>query len=134
MADLNQIRAALEAHLTATVGIPPLTLPNQVVDVDPRAAHIRVQFVPISRRPESRGPNPLNRVQGIYSMVVCRPQSEGEGPGLADAQRLIDRFASSTTVSRGGQHVGIEYAEAGLPYPDAPFYCFPVIASWFAYN
>lgn len=134
MTTLNDIRAALENHLLTTVGLPDIALPNQKYEKSPDTAYIRAQFTPTSRRPDVRGPNPMQRIEGLYLLTVCQPEYSGEGPGLQVADVLMDRFEATTDIAFSDFRIGIDYAELGLSFPDSPFYCTPVVVSWFTYH
>jgi hypothetical protein len=131
---MNDIRAGLENHLLNTADIPLVELPNQKRERDPNVPFIRAQFTPTARRPDVRGPNPMQRVDGLYIMNVCQPEYVGEGPGLQIADLLLARFDASTDVSYLDFKIGINYSELGLNFPDPPFFCTPVVVNWFTYH
>lgn len=134
MSILNDIRAALEHHLRTMPSAPPIATPNMSYDPSEDTLFVRAQFVPTSRRPDVRGPNPMQRYEGFYNMLVCSPTYVGEGAGLSTADALLQRFDATTDISRNGVIVRIEYAEVALSYLDAPFFCTPVVVSWYTYN
>lgn len=132
--DLNKIRACLEQHLRAIPSIPTIVVPNVKYDPNKDTPFVRVQFVPLSRRPANVGPNPLNRHDGLYALNVYTPEYQGEGEGLRIAQLIMDAFAPSTSISYGGENVGISYSEAEMAYGDSPFFATPVNVGWYAYT
>lgn len=156
---LNGIRAALEAHLRSMDPAPLIYTPNRQPDSDrvkirdendpveqelygiaphyaPRKddTFVRAQFVPRTRRPHVRGPDPINEYRGLYSLVACTPLAVGEGPGLQLADRLLDQFPSSSAVTRSGVTVRIDYSEVGLAYPDPVYFNTPITVSWYSYD
>ena len=132
--NIDTIRAALETYLSATAGIPTLVFDN--VDFDPNVltAFVRVKFAPTSRKPLDVGSDPLSRVEGVYILTVCQPKNVGEGPGLAVADTLSNRFPPHSVVPYGSTFVGIDYSEVGMSYPDDLHHCTPVTIGWFAHN
>ena len=130
----NSIREALDSHLAATQNIPIVVYENTPYDQIPDTPHIRVQFLPTSRRPAVRGPNPQNRHQGLYTMTVCIPVEYGTGTGLEIADTLMERFNGSTDVVGMDLTVSLEYSEAEGSFEDEPFYCTPVQVGWYVYN
>jgi len=134
LTSMNDIRAALETRLIATTGIPTVVLPNQRYERDPSVPFVRAQFTPTFRRPDVRGPNPMQRIEGLYLITICQPEYLGEGPGLLVADKLLTRFDATLDIAYGTFKVGINYAELGLNFPDTPFFCTPVIVSWFTYH
>jgi hypothetical protein len=132
--NIATIRAALETYLVATAGIPTVVLDN--VDFDPSVltAFVRAKLIPVNRRPIDVGSNPLNRVEGIYVLTVCQPKNVGEGPGLAVADTLSNRFPPHSVVPYGSFFVEVDYSEVGMSYPDDLHHCTPVTIGWFAHN
>lgn len=131
---MNTLRAALETRLVATTGIPAVVLPNKRYERDPNSAFTRAQFTPTFRRPDVRGPNPMLRIDGLYLITICHPMNLGEGPGLITADILLARFKATSDISFTGGKIGINYAELGVGFPDTPFFCTPVVVSWFTYH
>jgi len=134
MSIMNDIRAVLENHLRTMSGVPPIATPNIKFDPDENILFVRAQFIPRSRRPDVRGPNPMQRYEGLYNLLVCSPTYVGEGAGLEAADSLLARFDATTDITRNGVTVRIDYAELGLSYQDTPFFCTPVVVSWYTYN
>jgi len=131
---MNDIRAALENHLRTMPEVPPIATPNMKFDPDEDTLFVRAQFVPRFRRPDVRGPQPMQRYEGFYNLLVCSPTYRGEGPGLSAADSLLSRFDATSDITRGGVTLRIDYAEVGLNYLDAPFFCTPVVVSWYTYH
>lgn len=134
MSIMNKIRAALENHLVTMPDVPPVATPNVKFDPDESTLFLRAQFIPRVRRPDVRGPNPMQRYEGLYNILVCSPTYDGEGAGLAIADTLLQRFDATTDITRNGVTVRIDYAEVALSYQDSPFFCTPVVVSWYTYN
>lgn len=132
--DYNKIRACLEQHLRAIIGIPLVIVGNVKYDPQKDTPFVRAQFAPLSRRPANVGPNPLNRHDGLYSLNVYTPEYNGEGEGLRVAQLIADAFAPSTSIAYGGENVGISYSEVMMAYGDSPFFATPVNVGWYAYT
>lgn len=130
----NDIRQALDAHLAATANVPEIAFQAVGYEQQPLVTHIRVEFIPTSRRPASRGPNPQNRHQGLYIMTVCTPEDNGSGPALDIADMLMGRFDGSSDIAGIETTVSIEYSEAGTGFMDPPFYCVPVSVAWYTYS
>jgi hypothetical protein len=134
MSIVNDIRSALDGHLAAATGLPVVAFDNVGFEQVPRTSHIRVQFVPTSRRPANRGPNPQHRHQGLYILTVCTEMDKGTGPALDIVDALLTRFNGSSDILGGDVPVSIEYSEAQGSFRDDPFYCMPVQVSWYAYE
>lgn len=134
MTVMNAIRAALEDHLVNTVGIPTIAYSN--VDFDPSVhdSFVRAYFTPVSNRPANMGPDPMVRYDGLYTLTICSKSGSGEGLNLQIADILLSRFKASTDIMYGSVKIGINYSEISVGYPDSPFYCTPVIVSWYTYH
>lgn len=133
MTAVNAIRQALDAHLATATGLPVVAFDNVGFEQVPRTSHIRVQFIPTSRRPANRGPNPQHRHQGLYILTVCTEMDKGAGPALIVADLLLTRFNGSSDVAGATINVSVDYSEAQGSFRDDPFYCIPVQVSWYAY-
>lgn len=134
MSIVNAIRQALDAHLATATGLPVVAFDNVGFEQVPRTSHIRVQFIPTSRRPANRGPNPQHRHQGLYIMTVCTEMDKGTGPALTVVDTLLTRFNGSSDVAGATINVSVDYSEAQGSFRDDPFYCIPVQVSWYAYE
>lgn len=134
MTIVNDIRAALDGHLAGATGLPAIAYDNAPYDQVPRTPHIRVQFIPTSRRPANRGPNPQHRHQGLYILTVCTEMDKGTGAALDIVDALLSRFNGSSDITGGVVPVSIDYSEMQTPFRDDPFYCAPVQVSWYAYE
>jgi len=161
MTVINDIRQALDAKLQTASGLPALAFQNVKYAQAPRTPHIRVQFIPTSRRPANRGPSPQHRHQGLYTLTACTETDKGAGAALDYVDALLALFNGSSDVI-GAFHqlitsdgdtfkaadspsfvsfktsdtvnVSIDYSESQSPYEDEPFYCVPVQVSWYAYE
>lgn len=132
---MDDIRNALEVHLSGTSGIPSLIgYENARVSKDATDEQIQTHLIPTSRRPAVRGPNPQMRYQGLYEMTVCVPVNTGSGTALGYVDTLLSRFDGSTDIAGSSVTVSIEYAEVGDPYDRDPFYCIPVQVAWYVYS
>ena len=134
MTVINDIRQALDAKLAAASGLPALAFDNVKYAQAPKAPHIRVQFIPTSRRPANRGPSPQHRHQGLYILTVCIETDKGAGAALDYVDALLALFNGSSDVAGSAINVSIDYSESQSPYEDEPFYCVPVQVSWYAYE
>lgn len=134
MTVMNDIRQALDARLAATSGLPSVFFENVENEQVPTTSHIRVQFIPTSRRPANRGPSPQHRIQGLYVLTICTPVDEGSGLALDYVDSLLARFNGSSNVTGVAITVSIEYSEAGSAFVDEPFYCVPIEIAWYAYE
>ena len=117
-----------------TPSIPAIAYDNVPYTPTVGTSFIKASLVPTSRRPAVRGLNPSNRYQGIFAILICTPEESGSGAGLDLADAITDRFEATTDISAGGIIVSLDYAEVGLSYPDAPYYCTPVTIGWYIYN
>lgn len=160
MSIYNDIRACLDSYLASTTGIPVVRPDNTFFEPETGVPYIRSTFVPISRRPATRGLNPVNRYDGIYSLLVCTPEGSGSGLGYSIADTLLDRFQEVTDITyfnptdtillENGDTLALEtgdsillgsptivsldYSEVGLSYLESPFYCTPVTVAWYIYK
>jgi hypothetical protein len=134
MTVINDIRQALDAHLATATGLPAVAFDNVPYGQAPATPHIRVQFIPTSRRPANRGPSPQHRHQGLYILTVCTEMDKGSGPALDVVDALLARFNGSSDVAGSAINVSIDYSEMQSPFRDDPFYCAPVQVSWYAYE
>lgn len=132
---VRAIRSTLETHLAGTVGIPDVVHDNQEYARVVSKNYIRANFVVTSRRPSSRGPNPMMRVEGFFVLNVYTPHANGPGANETIVELLLARFEGSTSIQGAQTNVSIEHAEImGQGFEDVPFYCTPVIVSWYAYT
>ena len=134
MTIINDIRQALDAKLAGASGLPAIAFQNVGYEQVPATPHIRVQFIPTSRRPANRGPNPQHRHQGLYILTVCTEMDKGAGAALDYVDALLSLFNGSTDAVGTSVNVSIDYSEMQESYMDDPFYCAPVQVSWYAYE
>lgn len=134
MAILNDIRACLDNHLVTTPDLPQIAHQNVKFAPTNGEPYIEVSFMPTARRPAVRGPDPQQLHQGMYRLLVCTPENMGPGAGFDIADKLLDRFDATTDISYGGLILSVDYAEVGVSFLDAPFYCTPVFVAWYIYN
>lgn len=138
MTIVNSIRAGFEERLSTTIGILPIAERNTVFDSVAGQSYLKTEFVVTSVKPAVRGLNPQKKYSGYYSILICTPQNTGSGPGLAQADLLMDRFQATTDLiyNTGIEtlYIPIEYSEPGPGYLDAPFYCTPFTIGWYLYH
>ena len=135
----NDIRAALESHLSSVSGIPDIAYENVSFEPTTGTSFLKVQYLPTVTRPAVRGLNPQLRYQGVFSVTVFAP--EGKGPATADdyANKVIDAFAATTDISftNGDAEtiiVSIDYAERQQGMIDSPWYFVPINIGWYIYK
>ena len=135
----NDIRAALESHLSATSGLPSIAYEKVAFEPTTGTSFLKVQYLPTVTRPAVRGLNPQLRYQGVFSVTVFAP--EGQGPATADdyANKVIDAFAATTDISftNGDAEtiiVSIDYAERQQGMIDSPWYFVPINIGWYIYK
>jgi hypothetical protein len=135
----NDIRAALESHLSVTSDLPSIAYENVAFEPTTGTSFLKVQYLPTVTRPAVRGLNPQLRYQGVFSVTVFAP--EGQGPATADdyANKVIDAFAATTDISftNGDAEtitVSIDYAERQQGIIDSPWYFVPINIGWYIYK
>lgn len=160
MSIYNDIRACLDNHLAGTSDIPVVRPDNTFFEPTVGVPFIKSTFIPVTRRPATRGINPVNRYDGVYSLLVCTPQGSGSGLGYSIADTLLARFQevkdityynpTDTILLESGDTLALEtgdslllgsptivsldYAEVGLSYLESPFYCTPVNVAWYIFK
>jgi hypothetical protein len=139
MSVTNAIRVALENHLLTTSptpapALPAIAWPNVPFIPTTGTPYIRADFVPTLRRPSVAGPNPEQRISGLYMLTVFTPENTGAAAGMAIADKLLTRFNGSSVITASSVNVRIEYSEARLPLHMPPFYAIPVEIGWYAYS
>lgn len=137
---LQDIRAALETHLSNISGLPAIVYEN-VNEFDPTTGtpFIQCKFLPVTRRPAVRGLNPQQRYGGVFAIQVYTPT--GQGPAQADsyADLILESFDATTDISFTNSSdetiiVSIDYAERNAGLTDNPWYFVPVSVHWYIYN
>ena len=135
----NDIRAALETHLSNISGIPSLAYENVSFEPQTGTSFLQVMFLPTERRPAVRGLNPQQRYQGVFSILVHTP--EGKGPKEADdyANTLLEAFEATTDISFTDSdletiNVSLDYAERQQGILDSPWYYVRVDIGWYIYK
>src|SRR5210317_217366 len=139
MSIYNNIRAALESHLSTTADLPDIAYENVSFDPTTGSSFLKVAFVPVSRRPAVRGSNPQQRYQGVFRVFCYTP--EGNGPATADdiANKVMTAFEATTDISfTNGEAetfiVSIDYAERDNGFVDSPWYYTVVNIGWYIYS
>ena len=135
----NDLRAALETHLSNVSGIPSVAYENVSFEPTTGTSFLQVMFLPTERRPAVRGLNPQQRYQGVFSILVHTP--EGKGPKEADgyANTLLEAFEATTDISFTNSdletiNVSIDYAERQQGILDSPWYYVRVDIGWYIYK
>jgi len=129
---LNDIRATLDTALAAVSGLPDIAFENAPFEQNAGTPHLRASLFLTSRRPATRGPDPQNRYQGIYQVVVAVPTDQGAGAAMDYADLIMTEFDGSSDID-GTPTVSIEYSEtSGAVFSD-PFYLLPVNIAWYVY-
>ena len=135
----NDIRAALETHLSNVSGIPSIAYENVSFEPQTGTSFLQVMFLPTERRPAVRGLNPQQRYQGVFSILAHTP--EGKGPKEADdyANLLIEAFEATTDITFINSesetiNVSIDYAERQQGILDSPWYYVRVDIGWYIYQ
>jgi len=135
----NDIRAALETHISTTADLPTIAYENVVFEPTTGTSFIRVQYLPTVTRPAVRGLNPQLRYQGVFAVTVFTP--EGNGPSTADdyVNKVINAFQATTDISFTNAQsqtikVSIDYAERQQGLIDSPWYYVPINIGWYIYK
>lgn len=135
----NDIRAALETHLSNVSGIPSVAYENVSFEPQTGTSFLQVMFLPTERRPAVRGLNPQQRYQGVFSILVHTP--EGKGPKEADdyANTLLEAFEATTDISFTNSDletikVSLDYAERQQGILDSPWYYVRVDIGWYIFK
>jgi hypothetical protein len=135
----NNIRAALETHISTTADLPTIAYENVVFEPTTGTSFLRVQYLPTVTRPAVRGLNPQLRYQGVFAVTVFTP--EGNGPSTADdyVNKVINAFQATTDISFTNAQsqtikVSIDYAERQQGLIDSPWYYVPINIGWYIYK
>jgi len=129
---LHDIRATMDTALAAVSGLPDIAFENAPFEQNAGTPHLRASLFLTSRRPATRGPDPQNRYQGIYQVVVAVPTDQGAGAAMDYADLIMTEFDGSSDID-GTPTVSIEYSEtSGAVFSD-PFYLLPVNIAWYVY-
>lgn len=145
MSVYDDIRSALEVRLFDTPNVPPIEAEN--VDYEPVTgqAFIKIQLVPASRRPATRGRSSAtgkpyqHRYQGAFIMLIHAPTDEGAGYTDDLVEKLVDTFEASTDIEFTNDdgktvYVTVHYVERNRSYQEKPWYKTPVTVSWYCYD
>ena len=135
----NDIRAALETHISTTANLPDIAYENVAFEPTTGTSFIRVQYLSTLNRPAVRGLNPQLRYQGVFAVTVFTP--EGNGPSTADdyVNKVIDAFQATTDISFTNAQsetikLSIDYAERQQGLIDSPWYYVPINIGWYIYK
>jgi len=157
----RSIRSALETRLSQTTDVPSISFQNVKYKPSTGTEFIEVQFQPTSRRPSTMGPNPVQRYQGLLTLLIHWPENVGPGEAEGLADNLVERFESITdlywsistdslltedeafiVLENGGRvlvdnddiYIRIEYTQVETPYSNPPWYVVPVRVAWYTYK
>jgi len=135
----NDIRAALETHISTTANLPTIAYENVAFEPTTGTSFIRVMYLPTVTRPAVRGLNPQLRYQGVFAVTVFTP--EGNGPSTADdyVNKVINAFQATTDISFTNAQsetikLSIDYAERQQGLIDSPWYYVPINIGWYIYK
>jgi len=135
----NDIRAALETHISTTANLPDIAYENVAFEPTTGTSFIRVMYLPTVTRPAVRGLNPQLRYQGVFAVTVFTP--EGNGPSTADGyvNKVINAFQATTDISFTNAQsetikLSIDYAERQQGLIDSPWYYVPINIGWYIYK
>lgn len=135
----NDIRAALETHISTTANLPTIAYENVAFEPTTGTSFVKVQYLPTITQPAVRGLNPQLRYQGIFAVTVFTP--EGNGPSTADdyVNKVIDAFQATTDISFTNAQsetikLSIDYAERQQGLIDSPWYYVPINIGWYIYK
>ena len=135
----NDIRAALETHISTTADLPTVAYENVVFEPTTGTSFLRVQYLPTVTRPAVRGLNPQLRYHGVFAVPVFTP--EGNGPSTADdyVNKVINAFQATTDISFTNAQsetikLSIDYAERQQGLIDSPWYYVPINIGWYIYK
>jgi hypothetical protein len=139
MSVTNAIRVALENHLfttpaTPAPALPAIAWPNVPFTPTTGAPYIRADFVPTLRRPVVAGPDPEQRLSGLFMLTIFTPEDQGANAGMAIADKLLTRFNGSGAILASAVTVRLQYSEVKMPLHSPPFYVIPVEIGWYAYS
>jgi hypothetical protein len=130
----DDIRAALETTLSSVTDIPSVGWENVQFSPTTGQPYLKPRLIPTRREPAVRGINPQMFYQGIFRIECYVP--EGSGPAAGDdlADKIMEAFDATTTVSYNGANLSIRYAEREMAEIDGPFYMIPVNIGWYIYS
>jgi hypothetical protein len=139
MSVTNAIRVALENHLfttptTPAPALPAIALPNVPFTPATGTPYIRADFVPTLRRPVVAGPDPEQRLSGLFMLTIFTSEDQGANAGMAIADKLLTRFNGSGAILASAVTVRLQYSEVKMPLHRPPFYVIPVEIGWYAYS
>jgi hypothetical protein len=135
MTTLNDIRVALESHLAAlSTSMPEIAWPNVRFTPVTGTTYLRVEFIPVLRRPVVAGPDPEQRFSGLFYVTIYTPEEKGAAEGMGLADSLLSHFNGSGAIVTTNAVVRLEYSEAKMPLHDPPFYAIPIEIGWYAYT
>jgi Bacteriophage related domain of unknown function len=130
----NDIRAVLENRLATTPNVPEIAFQNVPYTRLEATTFLKATFVPVTRRLATMGDTPQQVYRGIYNILACVPENEGNGRGLDLVDTILARFPAALDLNYNGQYLTIEYSEVGTSFLDSPYYCTPITISWYCYH
>ncbi|MEM7806276.1 MAG: phage tail terminator-like protein [Pseudomonadota bacterium] len=135
MAELGDIRAALETRLASAPNLPALVAWENVRFSRPsNALWVETETRRTSIRPSARGPNAQLRHDGLFFVRIHQPQANGASASDDLADDIRKHFPLSVDMAAGSVTVRTLYAEVLTPVNDAPWFVTTVVVSWYTYT
>lgn len=138
MNDYRRIRRALEVRLETTAQIPYIFWENTSTENLIGNPHVEPNFIPLSKRAVDVGPNPTERYDGIFQVLIYTPVHDGVGAAEEIAGLVLDRYRPSDMIEdiEGGDVavVRIEYSEAGEAYENRGCHVIPLNIGWYSFR
>ncbi len=134
MSVYDDIRAALEARLSTTVGVPPIAWENLDFNPTTGTGYLRVRLLHTAKRGSTVGQTFQYRYQGVFQILVCYPEGVGPGPSQVIVDTLIDRFPTGLDLTANGVTTTIQHSEQMGAYNQSPWFLTPINISWFCYS
>lgn len=136
MSDLEDVRGALEAHLTAATGcaIPAASIAWKGRAFTPGTARwYRPTFMPGTPRAAAIGSEAANRHVCLFQVDVFDPPNKGENITAIEAERIAAAYKRGTVVTRNGQAVRCAKVTRGTADDSDPaWFKIPVIVEVWA--
>ena len=141
----NDIRAALETHISTTANLPTIAYENVAFEPTTGTSFVKVQYLPTITQPAVRGLNQStgqphqHRYRGVFQLLLHYPEDVGSSASQEMVNTLIDRFESSTDISFTNSdpktiYVTVDYSEQMGAYNRSPWYVTPVNINWYCYD
>ena len=124
MSETN-LRSALDGHLAAMPGAPPIDWENVGFDQNDQV-YLSQMILPaedISVGMEQGGTDVL---AGIYQVMISTPKNTGKNTYVAEIERIKSRFARSSVIEFSGTRVAIHKVFASSAIVDDNYFRVPV--------